>query len=70
MFLLRCRQADIVATVSSPVSHKIIAGVVVTHDKLSPMLLLLAIYYRHGVVVIGEKLITGIMELMKIHDKA
>jgi hypothetical protein len=28
------------------VSHKIIAGVVVTHDKLSPVLLLLAIYYR------------------------
>jgi hypothetical protein len=52
------------------VSHKIIAGFVVTHDKLWPVLLLLAIYYRHGVVVIGEKLIAGIMELIKIHDKA
>jgi hypothetical protein len=42
MFPLRCRQAD---NVPSPVSHKIIAGVVVTHDKFSPVLLL-AIYYR------------------------
>jgi hypothetical protein len=66
MFPLTCRQAD---NVPSPVSHKIIAGVVVTHDKLSPVLLLLAIYYRRCRCYRGKvnRWYHGIDE---IHDKA
>jgi hypothetical protein len=63
MFTLKCRQAHIFATVSSPVS-----------------LTLLAINYRRwhcyrqliisGVIVTSNKLIAGVMELIKIRDKA
>ncbi len=51
---MRCRQADVIATVSSPVSTTpaiiIIAGFVLTVDKLSL-----------GVVVTGDKLSLGVV---------
>jgi hypothetical protein len=45
------------------------AGVADTADKLMPVLLLLAVNYRR-VIVSGDKLIAGVMETMKIGNKA
>jgi hypothetical protein len=59
---LRCRKADIVATVSSPVS----LTPVVNYRRCcfyKPLIIA-------GVFVIGNKVITGVMESMKIRDKA
>jgi hypothetical protein len=68
MFTLRSRQADFVASVSSSV-------------PLLPVLLLAVKYHYHrrccfwqliiaGVVVTGDKLIAGVMESLKIRNKA
>jgi hypothetical protein len=68
-YFLRCRQAYIVATVSYPVSTVPAINYrwcpVVTGDKLLRVSLLLAINYRlcH---CYRQKLIAGVMELMKI----
>jgi hypothetical protein len=61
MFTLRCRKADIVATVSSPV----LTTPVIDYRQFH--------CYRFLVnagVVTGDKLIAGIMESMKIRETA
>jgi hypothetical protein len=59
MLTLRCRQADIVATYD-------------TGDKLLLLLLLPAINYRRCSLLpsVGDKLITGVIESIKIWDKS
>jgi hypothetical protein len=73
MFAFRCRQADILATVSwlvsmTPAINYCMTVVIVTRDKIPQVSLLLAINIAVVIVTTSHNLMAGVIESMKIWD--